>query len=78
MQRPLPFIEPTAALQLAFDRPVPQEHTWPPDRDFPPDPWSLLGQRVLAEAWRRLTAERATLVSAAPVVPAPHRPETAA
>ncbi len=74
MQRQLPtrFGEPTASLYETPGRSVPQEHNFAADRDPQPGAWSLLGRRVLAEAWRRLTAEHARPSSGAiPAVPAP-------
>gem|GEM_PF-5800706 len=59
--------------RCSFGRHVPEEHNRTLNEVLPPRDWSHLGRRVLAEAWRRLTEERASQPSAtaSPVVRAP-------
>ncbi len=77
MQRRLPH---SRCNQRSSRRPtsgvrVPQEHKVTPDEDSQPRDWSQLGRRVMAEAWRRLTDERAARRSQTATPAAPARQE---
>ena len=79
MQRRLPHPRNTQASSRhrTSSAAVPLEHNAAPAADSPPQDWSQLGRRVMAEAWRRLTDERATRRSleATPAAPAPREEE---